>query len=48
MLSIDRIHDHLAVHAESETVACFTVRKVALPADTPCGLQLVVSGDPYE
>ena len=38
----------LAVHAQRETVPCFIVRKVALPADTPCGLRLVVSGDPYE
>lgn len=38
----------LAVHAESETVPCFIVRKVALPADKSCALRLVVSGDPYE
>jgi hypothetical protein len=38
----------LAVHAQSDTVPCFIVRKVALPADAPCGLRLVVSGDPYE
>jgi hypothetical protein len=38
----------LAVHAQSETVPCFIVRKVALSANTPCSLRLVVSGDPYE
>lgn len=38
----------LAVHAQSETAPCLIVRKVALPADTPCALRLVVSGDPSE
>lgn len=38
----------LAVHAQSETSPCFLVRKVTLPADAPCSLRLVVSGDPYE
>jgi len=38
----------LAVHAQSETAPCLIVRKVALPADTPCALRLVLSGDPYE
>ncbi len=38
----------LAVHAQSEAVPCVIVRKVALPADAPHRLRLVVSGDPYE
>ncbi len=38
----------LAVHAQSEVVPAFVVRKVNLPADKPCKLRLVVSGDPYE
>ncbi|HRZ36646.1 MAG TPA: DUF2961 domain-containing protein [Candidatus Paceibacterota bacterium] len=38
----------LAVHAQSETVSCHIVRKVALPAETACELRLSVSGDPYE
>jgi hypothetical protein len=38
----------LAVHARGPASPCHVVRKVALPAEQPCVLRLVVSGDPYE
>jgi len=38
----------LAVHAEEVDRPCLILRKVALAADKPAVLRLVVSGDPYE